>query len=186
MGNTIIKAYEDNLNFHQTLPKLHFTVPSNFGKVYPSKIDSNFGKAAFLRSPQTLPKLHFTVPTNFGKVYPSKNDSNFDSNFSKAVFYRSLSFGKVRPTCIPAKNDLKNWQGDSNFAKVAFYGPVELWQSFIQSFILATSTRLHPSLHFANYPINPVNRSLLCTFITGIIYIPVVILFGYDDFIEKG
>ena len=94
MGNTIIKAYEDNLNF-----------------------------------PQTLPKLHFTVPSNFGKVYPSKNDSNFDSNFSKAVFYRSLSFGKVRPTCILAKNDLKNWQGDSNFSKVAFYGPLELWQS---------------------------------------------------------
>jgi len=48
-------------------------------------------------------------------------------------------------------------------------------EKFRPGFILATSTRLHPSLHFANYPINPVNRSLLCTFIAGIIYIPVVI-----------
>jgi len=104
--------------------------------------------------------LHFTVSSNFGKVYPSKN-----------------SFKLFQSCILPPF---------PNFAKVAFYGPVEIWQSFIQSFILATSTRLHPSLHFANYPINPVNRSLLCTFITGIIYIPVVILFGYDDFIEKG
>jgi len=73
MGNTIIKAYKDNLNFHHTLAKLHFIASSNFGKVYSSKNDSTFSKTAFYRSPQTLPKLHFTAPWNFGKVYPSKN-----------------------------------------------------------------------------------------------------------------
>jgi|GEM_PF-3434617 len=115
MGNTIIKAYKDNLNF-----------------------------------PQTLPKLHFTVPSNFGKVYPSKNDSNFDSNFGKAAFYGP---DELWQSFILSKNSFKLFQSCilppfPNFAKVAFYGLLELWQSLsiqklIQTFPKLYSTALH-------------------------------------------
>ena len=105
MGNATIKAYIKTIQTFITLCQ----------------------SCIFTVSSKLCQSLHFIAPSKFGKVSPSK----IDSNFSKAEFYHSLSFGKVSSKFYPGQKMIqKIWHtGDSNFGKTAFYGLDELCQS---------------------------------------------------------
>ena len=123
MGNTIIKAYKDNLNFHQTLPKLHFTA-------LPKLCQS-----CTLRSPRTLakfihPKMIQTLIQTFPKLFLPlfelwKSSSNLHPG--QKWFKKLARRFKLCQSCIlRSPRTLAKFirpKIHSNFSKAVFYRP---------------------------------------------------------------